>query len=593
MDIIINNIVEYLTPLGAILVLAVIFLFMMLILYVILSNKKNRVALVEHSDEFEDNTYIIKHDLVNSRVYIYADRGRKLLFEYSEEEVFSIVSYSDLPVLTTYISEVVKGNPVKRIHLRVIDPRISEVVPVEIEKKEYIVDNCIISTLRMETLNPYSMLHDRSHKTYNMNLYTRMIYQRLKVSQTKTGTLFMFRFNEYKKDLKTDSKYAYDTYLNVWDFIVKNVPKNTFLGMNEKEDLCYFIPDMTEEKEAILFLETLFKHLRKSDDDTYNVRSALGLLAYRFGNLPGLIDNLSSELDKPAFGKLTTGFRFSYNDYTKGYYVEQVNSEIGLLEEWLKNPDTLFSFEPIINLGNTSLTGYNIVIKDKVLEKEKRRKEILSSYQYISSLATKYNRRKEFLETILAKISEKSKKISSRRVRVFSEIDVSDLRLFVEIAKSRQTLDNHRFHVVLDYQQFQDFRGKYFLSDISKELSLIDVTLCCKATPSLATFRNDLLDNMQYLIFPNNMIDNIETDAKKQIVFENVYENARLAGIKNFIILGISKVEQVKFFMKREIYDLSGKYLCNREITYLDDYSFLNERKIKIFKTNISGFELY
>lgn len=553
-----------------------------LILYIVISNKKNKTILIDKKEVLRKNKSMIRINLKKEEIYLYENNARNLKAKYSFVEFKSLIDFKYVDNFEEWLEKVKikqeKNKP--SLSLNLINTNNSNKHYVKLTLLHYNKEQdevyasmeevnraSVFSLKLMNNQDFYDAINELSgtkkHSVSGIVIalkVTNMGFLRKRYGNENANILLGEMFNRVSK--LNDKDEVFTTYL----------PGNIF-GI--------FKRDIKDKRQAKSYVKNLFEELGNEPVNILNkqieptLNASYALYGEKTYDLKGLISFLIKSLNKNTF-KISKN-RYVYFENSMDNDVINQNKDIERIREIINNQDFKVTYEPVLCLERMNVIAYVIHTRFNLYTQD-------DSFLTIYNLTEKHNLKLDFLNMYYKTLFDEFLRVETKNYRLLLRVDSSHLDIIRKIWLSNSLYSKIRLVLVVNYEDIIHPKKPIDYDKYIKEFIEMRIRFGLLADENMLTIVSNVVNHVDMIIFDEFMISNIEANDLRQISIDNIITNTQNNKIK-YISYGINKYEQAEVLEKLGIDNLAGPYISkpNEDIHNQD---FLNNRSVQALNNN-------
>ena len=553
-----------------------------LILYIVISNKKNKTILIDKKEVLRKNKSMIRINFKKEKIYLYENNARNLKAKYSFVEFKSLIDFKYVDNFEEWLEKVKikqeKNKP--SLSLNLINTNNSNKHYVKLTLLHYNKEQdevyasmeevnraSVFSLKLMNNQDFYDAINELSgtkkHSVSGIVIalkVTNMGFLRKRYGNENANILLGEMFNRVSK--LNDKDEVFTTYL----------PGNIF-GI--------FKRDIKDKRQAKSYVKNLFEELGNEPVNILNkqieptLNASYALYGEKTYDLKGLISFLIKSLNKNTF-KISKN-RYVYFENSMENDVINQNKDIERIREIINNQDFKVTYEPVLCLERMNVIAYVIHTRFNLYTQD-------DSFLTIYNLTEKHNLKLDFLNMYYKTLFDEFLRVETKNYRLLLRVDSSHLDIIRKIWLSNSLYSKIRLVLVVNYEDIIHPKKPIDYDKYIKEFMEMRIRFGLLADENMLTIVSNVVNHVDMIIFDEFMISNIEANDLRQISIDNIITNTQNNKIK-YISYGINKYEQAEVLEKLGIDNLAGPYISkpNEDIHNQD---FLNNRSVQALNNN-------
>ena len=553
-----------------------------LILYMVISNKKNKAILIDTKEKLRKNKAMIRINFKKEEILIYENNARKLSAKYSFVEFKSLIDFKYVDNFEEWLETIKfkqeKNKPSLSLYLINTTNSLKRYVKLTLLHYNKETDEVYAS---MEEVNRASIF---SLKLMNNNEFYNAINE---LSGTKKNSV-----NGVVITMKvTNMGFLRKRYGNENANILLGEMFNRVSKLNEKDEVfTTYLPgnifgifkvDIKDKRQAKSYVKSLFEEIGNEPVDILNkqieptLHASYALYGEKTYDLKGLISFLMKSLNKNTF-KISKN-RYIYFENSMENDVINQNKDIEKVREIINNKDFKVTYEPVLCLERMNIIANVIHTRFNLYTPE-------DSFLTIYNLAEKHGLKKDFLNMYYRTLFDEFLRVETKNYRLLLRVDSSHLDIIRKIWLSNNAYLKIRLVLVVNYEDIIHPKKPIDYDKYIKEFMEMRIRFALLADENMLTIVSNVVNHVDMIIFDEFMTSNIEANDLRQISIDNIITNTQNNKIK-YISYGINKYEQAEVLEKLGIDNLAGPYISkpNEDI---HNHEFLKNRSVQALNSN-------
>ena len=568
--------------------LALIFaLVLAFILYIVISNSINKKYILDKKHSLRKLNNSIRIDFENKKIYLYNNNERKLIAKYTFLEFNSLIEYKSLTNFNEWLNKIKNSKANAKLstgvylydtndsskhyikfNLLSYNPRTKEAfASLEEINRGYVFSDKLQDTQDFyESIKVAVNTNNNDKKGVIIALkITNMEFLRKRYGNENANILLGEMFHRISKLNKENEVYS--------TYIQNNVFCIFVVGINTQKQAKLYVTDLISEL-ASEPVQILNKHVEPAlnvnfsiyGDKTYDIKLAVNLTvksleksAIRFVKNKYVFDNGSIENE----------------DATQSKYIERLN-------EIITNEEFNISYEPILCTEHLRVLGF-IVRSDFNLFNSN------DNFITVYNASEKYGLKNAFLYMYYRHLFNEVLAANPKSHQMIVRADVSHLEIIKNIWKENNDYLRIKLIILLDYEEIIHPKKQINFNAIFDEFLSMRIRFALSADENMLTIVSNLVKRVDWIIFDEFMITNIESSDLKQITIDNIINNTHNNKIK-FAARGISKYEQVDILSRYDIDNISGSYITE-PLKDIHNHDFIKNRHIQLLRSGVEDYE--
>lgn len=548
-----------------------------LILYIIISNYRNKLILIDTQNSLRKNKQTIRINYDKEIIQIYDNNKRILIAKYSFLEFRSLIDYKYIDVFDEWIEKIKDHNQTskKTLGLYLVDTKDSSRHYVrltllnynkktkesflsveEINKSVQFSKKLLDSNEFYDEINKLTGFHKNSISGEIIVLkITNMNFLRKRYGNENANILLGEMFNRISELNEDDDLYA--TYLQHSTFCIFKK------GINDRKQAKSYTADLISKlvEEPIQILKN---HVAPEIAASYT------LYGYKTYDLRVLINQTMRLLERNTlkFGKN----RYVYYDSASDNDLINQNKDVEKLRDIIDNQNFKILFEPILSLEQMNVLGYVIHSRFNYTTPSDK-------FLTIYNACDKYGIKEEFLKMYYHKVLERCMEVNTKNYRILLKIDLTHLEIIKKLWLENPSYQKIRLNLVINYEDVIHPKKQINFSNIIDDLNELRLKFSLIADENMLTIISKSVFSAEMIIFDEFMISNIEANDLKQISIDNILDNTQSNKIK-YVAYGISKYEEAEVLGKLGVDNITGPYISSF-YDDVDNLEFLKNRKVQ------------
>lgn len=551
------------------------------IIYIILSNNKNKQLLIDEKNILRKNSDTIRINFTNKTISIYDNNYRILKAKYTFLEFKSLIDYKYIDQFNDWLNKVESNSSQKQklqVGVYLLNTRNSSKKYIKFTLLNF-YEKTNEAFANMEELNIGQQFSLKS----NTNEFYNSIY---KLSGTRKnslkGTVIVLKV--------TNMDFLRKRYGNDNANILLGEMHNRIEDLNEEDEVfttylqnncfCIFKKNVSERKHAKTLATSLIKKLEEESVNILNkqVEPALSVAYTIYGektyDLRSLISTLIKSLEKTSF-KLTKN-RNQYIDPQIDNETNNQNREIEKLRDINATADFNITYEPIINTELMNVLGYVVHTRFQYQTES-------DSFVTVYNAMEKYGMRNDFLNMYYRNLFKNLVNLDTKNYRMVLRVESSHLDIIKSIWLENSAYIKINLVLLLNYEDIIHPKKVIDYKKIIDEFLEMRIKFAILADENMLTIVSNVINSVDMIIFDEFMISKIEANDLKQISIDNIITNTHNNKIK-YIAYGIGKYEQAEVLEKLGIDNLVGPYI-SYALDDLENQEFLKNRSVQALST--------
>ena len=551
------------------------------ILYIIISNKKNRDVLNDKKNILRKNKDTIRINFTNQTVFIYDNNARILRAKYNFIEFRSLIDYKYLDNFDEWLNKVQSNSNLKQklqVGLYIYNTKNSTKKYVKITLLNFYEKNNE-AFASMEELN----ITKHIALKYNTQDFYESIYN---LSGTRKnslkGAIVILKITNMdflRKRYGNDNANILlaDIYKKIIDL---NKEEDIFTTYLQNNCFCVFKKGISERRHAKAYASSLIKELQEEPVIILNkhVEASLDVRYTLYGektyDLKVAINSMLKSLEKTSF-KLSKN-RYSYYDPVIDSDELNQNKDIEKLRNIIANNDYRISYEPILCTELMNILGYVVHTRFDFNTSE-------DSFVTVYNSSEKYGMKNEFLYMYYRTMFNTLLNLDTKNYRLLLRVESSHLDIIKNIWLENQNYYKINLVLLLNYEDIIHPKKVIDFKNIIDEFLEMRIRFALLADENMLTIVSNIVNSVDMIVFDEFMISNIEANDLKQISIDNIINNTQNNKIK-YIAYGINKYEQAEVLEKLGVDNLVGSYISN-PLEDLENQEFLKNRSVQALST--------
>ena len=561
----------------------IIFLFTFIfifILYVIISNKKDSKILIDSRQSLRKKDKTLRINFDEETIIIYDNSNRKIIAKYTLREFKSLIEYKYVDIFEDWLNKVKerKQNSKLVIGLYLINTSNSQKNYVKFTllnynrktrevfaKMEEVNRSIQFSEKLMDNKEFYASINNilgvnknNVKGTIVALKITNMDFLRKRYGNENANILLGEMFQRIAKLNQEDDVYA--TYVQNNTFCIFKV------GIKDKKQAKSYVSslvfDITSEEVKILnkqILPSINVSYSIYGEKTYDIKLAVSLTI--------------KSLEKTTFKFVKN--RYIFNDSSIDNEVITQNNDIEIIREIIANNNFKIAYEPIISTEKLSILGFSIHSKFKVYNED-------DNFLTVYNICEKYGLKNEFLYMYYRHLFNEILKSNPSSYRMFIKVEVSHLEIIKNVWL--ENIDYTKIHLVLvfNYEEVVHPKTSINFNQVISDFIEMRIRFALLADENMLTIISNIIYRVDFIIFDEFMINNLESNDMKQISIDNIMNNTQNHRVK-YIAYGINKYEQAEILNKLDVDNLAGNYI-SLPLSDIHNQEFLNNRSIQALR---------
>lgn len=555
---------------------------MAFIVYILVSNKRNKDVLNDKKNILRKNKDTIRINFNNNSVYIYDNNVRKLKSKYTFVEFRSLIDYKYLDNFDEWLNKIQKNNlkQKQQVGLYLINTKNSSKNYVKLTLLNFYEKNneAFASMEELNIGNHFSAKLDSQEFFDSLN----------NLSGTKKNSLIglivilkITNMDFLRKRYGNDNANILlgEVYKRIADLNDKEDVFSTYLQNN---NFCIFRKDIDDKRQAKAYVTSLIKELKEEPVFILNkqvepsIEVGYTIYGEKTYDLKMAITSTLKSLEKATFkfGKN----RYIYYDSSVDNEVLNQNKDIERLREIIANNDYKIFFEPILCTELMNILGYVVHTRFNYLTDE-------DSFVTVYTSCEKYGLKTEFLYMYYRHLFNELLKLDTDNYRMLLRVESSHLDIIKNIWI--ENIDYPKMHLVLllNYEDIIHPKKSIDFKSIIDEFLEMRIKFALLADENMLTIVSNIVNSVDMIIFDEFMISNIEANDLKQISVDNIINNTQNNKIK-YIAYGINKYEQAEVLEKLGVDNLVGSYI-SLPLDDIENQEFLKNRSVQALNTKL------
>jgi len=555
---------------------------LILIVYIIISNKKNEKILLDERQSLRKNRKTIRINFEKEIIYIYDNSNRKLLVKYSFNEFKSLIDYKYLDNFEDWLLKIKerKQNTKLVVGLYFINTK-----------------NSMKNYVKFTLLNYYRKTKEAFAKMEEVNRnfqFSEKLLDNQEFYETINGLLGIRKSNVVGSIIALK--------ITNMDFLRKrygNENANILLGemfhriseLNEDNDtystymqnntFCIFKVGVKDRKQAKAYINDLIKELTSEAVNILNKQVAPSLnVSYSIYGEKTYDIKLAVSLTIKLLEKYTFKFvknRYIFNDGSFDNEVLNENKDIEVIKDIIANNNFRILYEPIVCTEQISILGFVIHSKFKINTDEDN---FITAY----NACEKYGLKTEFLYMYYRHLFNELLENNPKSYRMLLKVDFAHLDVIKNVWL--ENLNYSKIHLILifNYEEIVHPKSQINFNQVISEFMEMKIRFGLLADENMLTIISNIVYRVDMIIFDEFMVNNIETSDMKQISIDNIINNTQNNRVK-YIAYGVNKYEQAEILNKLDVDNFAGSYI-SLPIENIYDQEFLNNRSVQALRND-------
>ena len=553
-----------------------------LILYMILSNKKNKSILIDKREILRKNKSTIRINFKQQEIYLYENNARHLRAKYSFVEFKSLIDFKYVDNFDEWLNTVKVKQEKNRpsLSLNLINTSNSTKHYVKLTLLHYNAEQdevyasmeeinraSVFSLKLMPNQDFYDSINELSGTKKNSISglvialkVTNMGFLRKRYGNENANILLGEMFNRVSS-LNEEGE-VFTTYL----------PGNIF---------AIFKKDVKDKRQAKTYVKNLFKELgeepvsilNKQIEPTLNASYTIyGVNTY---DLRNIYSSLIKMLDRNTFkfGKN----RYQYFDTILDNEGQNQNKDIDKIRGIINSKSFRITYEPVLSLEKMNILSYVIHTRFNLFTND-------DSFLTVYNLTEKYGLKFEFLNMYYRTLFDEFLRVDTKYYRLLLRVDSSHLDIIKRIWLSNNVYSKIRLTLVVNYEDIIHPKKPIDYDKYVKEFMEMRIKFALLADENMLTIVSNVVNNIDMIIFDEFMVSNIEANDLRQIAIDNIITNTQNNKIK-YISYGINKYEQAEVLEKIGIDNLAGPYI-SKPLDDIHNQEFLKNRSVQALNSH-------
>lgn len=551
--------------------------FLTLFIYTIISNKNNRMILIEKKDSLRKNKKTLRINYEKETIKIYDNNQRLLTSTYSFREFQSLIDYKYLETFENWIMSLKenKENIKETLGIYLINTKDSSRHYVRLTFLNY-HKKTKESFIYIEELNKsiqFSMKLLDNNKFYN-KINNLAGYHKNGISG-EIITLKITNMNFLRRRYGNDN--ANILLGEMFNRIASiNNEEDTFATYLQNNVFCVFKKDIKDKRQAKSYVSDLISNLVDEPIKILNnnvaptICASYTLYGYKTYDIRLAVNQTMKALERTSFkfGKN----RYNYYDSSLDSDLLAQNKDVTRIRDIIDNSDFKVLFEPILALEQMNILGYVIHSRFNFYSEDDK-------FLTIYNLCDKYGLKDEFLTMYYSKVFDQCLKANTKNYRILLKVDVNHIDIIKKIWIENSMFSKIHLNLLLNYEDIIQPKKQINFASIINDLSELRIKYALIADENMLTIISKYVSNADMIIFDEFMVSNIEANDLKQISIDNIIDNTQSNKIK-YVAYGINKYEQAEVLSKLGVDNLAGPYI-SPSLLDINNHEFLKNRSIQ------------
>lgn len=552
------------------------------IIYIVVSNDKNKKILLNDKQSLRKNKETIRIDYEKEIIYIYNNNNRILLSKYSFFEFKSLIDYKYLDNFEEWLFKIREKNQNTKliVSLYLINTKNSQ--------KKYV--KFTLLNYHRKTKEAYASMEEVnrnfqfSEKLLDNYEFYEAINKVLGIKKNNvSGSIIVLKITNMDFLRKRYGNENANILLGEMFHRISllNQEDNTYTTYMQNNIFCIFKVGIKDKKQAKSYISSLVEGLTQEPVNILNkqVEPSINISYSIYGektyDIKLAVSMTIKSLEKSSFKFVKN--RYIFNDNSIDNEVITQNKDIEIIRDIIANNNFQIFYEPIICTEQISILGFVIHSKFKLYSEDDN---FLTAY----NTCEKYGLRTEFLYMFYRHLFNKLLEVNPKSYRMILKTDLSHLEIIKNVWL--ENINYAKVHLVLavNYEEIVHPKKQINFNQIINEFLELKIRFALLADENMLTIISNVINRVDIIIFDEFMVNNIEGSDLKQISIDNIINNTENNKVK-YIAYGVNKYEQAEILNKLDVDNIAGSYI-SLPLDDIYNQEFLNNRSIQALKNN-------